>query len=610
MDNEFKKFWKENYSLESIQKGNKGIKLVIGFPKGSGNSEIQSVLFDNDKWTASEAGKWLKDHDMKNLGVDETENTLRFRQEDPSKYSRMRTVEPGVDKAEYDTYEGGEGGNVDSNSQPHKPLKASEKTPNTAKSKGVNLEMMFRKTGGAPFKILIEKAIVAKGIGEGLPDKLIIEGLATTVNVDHDQERMAPEAVKAMTDCINDKGVPLLSEHDKGWDSYLGKVFKAEMDSRHQMKIWAELDKDYSKAVDLYKALKKGVQFGLSIAGVVKRAALEMVEGLGRKVKTFYDVALKEVSVTNRPSNFDTWLIAKGNYKGKKGGLYEKYVSSELYQEYLSANPAFDWQCAIAKSISEKTLEVDLSKKSKNAQKNNMNIKDLEKKALEIAEKSIKEAFKEIGESEDTTSDVGGTDNSTAEEKAVEAEETETKESETEETTDETINETKTKEKEVSEETSEETSETKETESSSSADTSDYGQDTETNSETKASAKKAVPAKKAVAAKEETEESDSSETESSTKKSKEDYNIDVAVQKFRKALETDLQKSGNRIVGNVSDELIKSYLEQPQEKKGRAIVVEKNGEKVDSDEEVQKDLKDEKMTFQDYFKKNLASVNR
>lgn len=519
-------------------------------------------------------------------------------------------------KATYDTYEGGEGGNNDSNAQPHKPIKPTKKPKATAKSlKGIDLTAVFKSTGGAPFKILIEKAIISDtSEGENLPDKLILEGLATTTNVDYDKERMAPEAIKAMEECINDRGVPLLSEHDKGWDSYLGRVFKAEVDERNQLKIWMELDKNMSKAVDLYKALKRGAQLGLSVAGVVKRAAFEMAEGLGRKVKTFYDVALNEVSVTNRPSNFDTWLIAKGNFKGKKGGLYERYVGTDLYQEYLSANPAFDWRCAIAKSITEKTLEVGLSKKSKNTQKNIMTLKDVETKALEIATKAIKKAISDMSSTteEETTE-------TKCEEKAVD-------DTSTANGTDETT----------------ETTEVKDKDGSSTADTSEYVPDTESSSEKEASAKKALPVKPAkkestdsedsdTADEEEDESSDSSESTGSesksgssdseasestgsTKKSVKTETIGAeVVQKFREKLEEEMKKSGMRLVGNVSNEFLKSFLETPKEKKGKAIVVTKNfngedgGEEKKAEEEVAKDLKDPKVGFRDFFKKNYGT---
>lgn len=70
-----------------------GVKFVIGFKKGGG-SEVQTVIFNKEKWTVEKARKWLADNDMKVSAVDETEDSLRFRQADPADYIRFRTIEP------------------------------------------------------------------------------------------------------------------------------------------------------------------------------------------------------------------------------------------------------------------------------------------------------------------------------------------------------------------------------------------------------------------------------------------------------------------------------------------------------------------------------------
>ena len=45
-----------------------------------GESEIQSIVFNKDKWTKRKAINWLKKHNYEGLDCDEKENTLRFRQ--------------------------------------------------------------------------------------------------------------------------------------------------------------------------------------------------------------------------------------------------------------------------------------------------------------------------------------------------------------------------------------------------------------------------------------------------------------------------------------------------------------------------------------------------
>src|ERR1043165_8256366 len=75
--------WKRDSDFEEVLKAAKGIKFVIGFPKDGGPSKVQSVIFDKDHWTETEARKWLSDNDFKSSKMDDTENSLRFRQEDP-----------------------------------------------------------------------------------------------------------------------------------------------------------------------------------------------------------------------------------------------------------------------------------------------------------------------------------------------------------------------------------------------------------------------------------------------------------------------------------------------------------------------------------------------
>lgn len=62
--------------------------------------KVQSVVFDKDKFNITQAKKWLKDNGYKSPKVDKQENTLRFRQIEPSKvekegYKDYRTKELG-----------------------------------------------------------------------------------------------------------------------------------------------------------------------------------------------------------------------------------------------------------------------------------------------------------------------------------------------------------------------------------------------------------------------------------------------------------------------------------------------------------------------------------
>lgn len=78
-----------------ICKGPAGVQFVVGFKEGGG-SDVQSIIFDSDKWDQEKAKAWLKDHNFTSAKVDETPNTLRYRQHDPGGYIRFRVIAPGA----------------------------------------------------------------------------------------------------------------------------------------------------------------------------------------------------------------------------------------------------------------------------------------------------------------------------------------------------------------------------------------------------------------------------------------------------------------------------------------------------------------------------------
>lgn len=72
----------------------RSIKAVIGHLKGSKTTTEQSVIFEpKSAWTLERAQDWLRKHKLK-TEVDETENSFRFRQVDPSEFeeSSFRTI--------------------------------------------------------------------------------------------------------------------------------------------------------------------------------------------------------------------------------------------------------------------------------------------------------------------------------------------------------------------------------------------------------------------------------------------------------------------------------------------------------------------------------------
>lgn len=211
--------------------------------------------------------------------------------------------------------------------------------------------------GNFPFRFFVKASAVDSA------GKMVVEGVASTPNVDHDQERMHPEALKAMANIINTTGVPLRVEHSQNANAVIGNVNKAWIDERNQLWIKAVLDEQHPAAGILYKGLKDGVKMGLSVGGYVKRATQELVEGVGKMVNTFYDVLLDEVSVTQKPSNYDARLMAKSFAKseGEVDALASAFESNEFL--FYNAMGASDYLRAFSKSVEGEWKDYKLASK-------------------------------------------------------------------------------------------------------------------------------------------------------------------------------------------------------------------------------------------------------
>lgn len=253
---------------------------------------------------------------------------------------------------------------------------------------------------GYPFTFYIEKAVPLDEDG-----KMIVEGIASTVNVDHDNERMAEDALHSMADIINNKGVPLRLEHKAGDEAVLGNVYQARVDERNQLWIKAAIDPTHPAGPSLHSSLKQGAKLGLSVGGRVKNAVRELVESTGNYVKTFYNVVLDEVSVTSKPANYDAWLVAK-SLKTRESDVTPFYKSQNLYNEFLFENPQLDYLRVFAKSIPDKDWKKvdDINNKEKNMDqkdKKDDEVKDTKKAEDDMKDEDTKEKSAEDDKKED-----------------------------------------------------------------------------------------------------------------------------------------------------------------------------------------------------------------
>jgi len=136
-----------------------------------------------------------------------------------------------------------------------------------------------------------------------------LTGIASTTNIDKDDEKMSEEALKSMVSDIKTAGVNLFENHEHGWQNTLGVIKNADL-VNNQVQVGITLDDATTnpKIPMLLNKLKKGIMLGLSVGGNVLNYKWEYDKNLGKKVKVLDKVKVYEVSVVGIPSNSDSFL--------------------------------------------------------------------------------------------------------------------------------------------------------------------------------------------------------------------------------------------------------------------------------------------------------------
>lgn len=134
-------------------------------------------------------------------------------------------------------------------------------------------------------------------------------GIASTLAVDRDSEKMSEKALRDMQEEIITNGVNLFGNHEHNWENTLGLVKDAKIE-QNQLKIGVQLDNPETndKVMKLVSKLKRGIRLGLSVGGVVTSEKMEYNKELNRKVKVIDGVKLLEISVVGIPSNTDSFI--------------------------------------------------------------------------------------------------------------------------------------------------------------------------------------------------------------------------------------------------------------------------------------------------------------
>ena len=136
-----------------------------------------------------------------------------------------------------------------------------------------------------------------------------LSGVASTISIDRDGERMSEQALIDMKNEILLNGVNLFGNHEHSWENTLGVVKNAEV-VNNQLRVGIVLDDPSlnDKVKLLQSKLKRGIKLGLSVGGSVTKEKEEYDTVLKQKVKIIDGVKLFEVSVVGIPSNMGSYL--------------------------------------------------------------------------------------------------------------------------------------------------------------------------------------------------------------------------------------------------------------------------------------------------------------
>jgi len=152
-------------------------------------------------------------------------------------------------------------------------------------------------------------------------DGLYITGLASGPEIDATGERMSNELISRFADQINSTGGLAISSRLAYRDAHapdgvlrdLGWVVRAWVNDQLQLAVEVKLDEENPAATYLFRALKRGKQYGMSVAGKVLDYTEEFVAEIGKTVMTYKDVILTEISNTTRPA----WTPSFGSVLAK-----------------------------------------------------------------------------------------------------------------------------------------------------------------------------------------------------------------------------------------------------------------------------------------------------
>lgn len=168
---------------------------------------------------------------------------------------------------------------------------------------------------GFKFYIKLEKAYQENG-------DYYVQGVASGLLEDRDDERMGPGVLKAFFNKIKTEGLPLTDAHpEKGpIMGQVGTVIDAQLmnDANNSLFIKAKLDKDNPAVPYLIKQIQKGKKFAFSIEGIDPVRKTVWSQKLKQNIIEYESVSPTAISITTLPSYIPSFLeVVSKSYQNK-----------------------------------------------------------------------------------------------------------------------------------------------------------------------------------------------------------------------------------------------------------------------------------------------------
>ena len=173
-----------------------------------------------------------------------------------------------------------------------------------------------------------------------------VQGIATGILEDRDEERMSESVIKMFADSIP---MPLTDAHPERGPilGQIGEVMYASIldDENKSLFIKAKLDMDHPAVPYLIKQLEKGKKFAFSIEGTAPEVHEVWSDKLGQMITEYLKVIPKATSITTEPSYIGSFLEVVSKAYNKNLNLVntqtmkKKTLQTETEQATVEVKP-------------------------------------------------------------------------------------------------------------------------------------------------------------------------------------------------------------------------------------------------------------------------------